>query len=312
MPEGWVYVMTNEHMPGIVKIGQTANDPLIRASDLRTTGVPSDFVVEYQALFEGYARIERTVHRALADHRVSSNREFFRIDVARAILAIREASIHPPKREVSKQDRLRQAEQAKRQAEKEEKQRQDKKKHEAEVFDSARQKIAAFNDEQDKKIHQYIADRIDMNLEWPIILFASVITVPMAMALVHPIIGIFIAFIAYAIGKSIENSKSDPLRIEAKNLYPKIALEQFLRTENFAANIYEDNKGGYHVKKSNDNTNDIDSKKSYPSFECKKCRSTIYVENAIGFFQVECNKCGLAYKYDRPSFNVHPEIYETY
>ena len=109
MSEGWVYVFSNKHMPGLVKIGQTANDPIQRARELENTGVPGKFEVEYQGLFDGYAQIERAVHRTLSEHRVTSNREFFRIDVARAILAIREASIHPPKREVSKQDRLRQA-----------------------------------------------------------------------------------------------------------------------------------------------------------------------------------------------------------
>ena len=40
--EGYVYVLTNEAMPGLVKIGRTtANDPQTRVSNLYTTGVPS-------------------------------------------------------------------------------------------------------------------------------------------------------------------------------------------------------------------------------------------------------------------------------
>ena len=39
--EGWVYILTNEAMPGLVKIGYTMNDPAIRAEELSSdTGVP--------------------------------------------------------------------------------------------------------------------------------------------------------------------------------------------------------------------------------------------------------------------------------
>ena len=32
--EGWVYILTNEAIPGLVKIGYTMKDPAIRAEDL--------------------------------------------------------------------------------------------------------------------------------------------------------------------------------------------------------------------------------------------------------------------------------------
>ena len=48
--EGWVYVLTNEAMPGIVKVGHTMNDPVIRAETLSgDTGVPLPFDVAYKA-----------------------------------------------------------------------------------------------------------------------------------------------------------------------------------------------------------------------------------------------------------------------
>ncbi|WP_053087086.1 GIY-YIG nuclease family protein [Enterobacter kobei] len=43
---GFVYVMENENMPGIYKIGMTTNSPEARAKELSSaTGVPSPFSV---------------------------------------------------------------------------------------------------------------------------------------------------------------------------------------------------------------------------------------------------------------------------
>jgi len=35
---GWVYVMTNKSMPGLVKIGYSTKDPSARADELGTRG----------------------------------------------------------------------------------------------------------------------------------------------------------------------------------------------------------------------------------------------------------------------------------
>ena len=44
---GYVYVMSNEAMPGKYKIGCTSRHPDERANELNTTGIPKPFVVEY-------------------------------------------------------------------------------------------------------------------------------------------------------------------------------------------------------------------------------------------------------------------------
>ena len=44
---GLIYVLTNEAMPGLVKIGITGSDPNSRADQLYTTGVPVPFTVEF-------------------------------------------------------------------------------------------------------------------------------------------------------------------------------------------------------------------------------------------------------------------------
>jgi magnesium-transporting ATPase (P-type) len=253
MPEGWVYVLTNEHMPGVVKIGQTANDPKNRASELHTTGVPSGFVVEYQALFDDYARIERSVHRALVEHRVSSNREFFRIDVARAILAIRDASSNPPKREESKEGRLRQAEQAKRQAELEARLRQEQQRREDEAITQARRKMIEYNNDKEEKIKNYIEERLDFITQWSIILLISFSIVPLVMFLINPIIGLILLSILYFYGKSEEKSKKNIFRRDAEKIFIKKDFNFFYTPPHKAERVAERTRtrpSGSHFKPS--------------------------------------------------------------
>ena len=76
---GWVYVITNESMPGLVKVGVTSNRPEQRAKELDETGSPTAYKVETAFLFsEAAERIEKRAHALLADVRVRGNREWFR------------------------------------------------------------------------------------------------------------------------------------------------------------------------------------------------------------------------------------------
>ena len=76
---GWVYVITNESMPGLVKVGVTKNRPEQRAKELDETGSPTPYKVETAFLFsEGAERIEKRAHALLADVRVRGNREWFK------------------------------------------------------------------------------------------------------------------------------------------------------------------------------------------------------------------------------------------
>lgn len=85
---GFVYVLSNESMPGLVKIGSTTEHPQKRASQLRTTGVPTPFKVEFAVWVEDHIESEQLAHERLQDDRCVENREFFRIDVFEAIEAI--------------------------------------------------------------------------------------------------------------------------------------------------------------------------------------------------------------------------------
>ena len=90
---GWVYIFTNESMPGLVKIGLTTGKPVARAKQLTAaTGVPLPFVVAWQRAVKDCRYVEGVVHRMLDDKRVrgkvaagaKQEAEFFRIDVKTA------------------------------------------------------------------------------------------------------------------------------------------------------------------------------------------------------------------------------------
>lgn len=74
-----VYVLSNEAMPGLVKIGRTSQKPEQRLRDLYTTGVPLPFKCEYACYTSRPVELESALHKLLASLRVNPAREFFRI-----------------------------------------------------------------------------------------------------------------------------------------------------------------------------------------------------------------------------------------
>lgn len=77
---GYVYVLTNESMPGIVKIGKTSREDDDRLRELFTTGVPTPFELAFQIRTLDMALLEFAAHKEFAEQRVSKNREFFKVD----------------------------------------------------------------------------------------------------------------------------------------------------------------------------------------------------------------------------------------
>lgn len=88
---GFVYVLSNEAMPGLVKVGMTTQLSEIRAKKLRTTGVPLPFKVEFRAATCMPTEVERAAHTALDDYRVSSDREFFQTTPSHAANTVQDA-----------------------------------------------------------------------------------------------------------------------------------------------------------------------------------------------------------------------------
>lgn len=100
---GYVYVMINSSIDGLVKIGKTTRDPNERAKELSSaTGVPTPFVVVFYKEFADCDMAESQIHQFLEDAgcRISDNREFFRVPVKEAIDVVqlfydKERILHP-------------------------------------------------------------------------------------------------------------------------------------------------------------------------------------------------------------------------
>jgi len=86
--KGFVYVMSNKAMPGLVKIGYSTKHPELRAEELDGTGLPHKFIVEYCAFVDTPDAFEQKIHNRLTRHREA--KEFFRLTVEKAIAHILE------------------------------------------------------------------------------------------------------------------------------------------------------------------------------------------------------------------------------
>ena len=87
--KGIVYVLTNDYMPGLVKIGYTAQSIKERLKELDKTGTPWPFRCHFAIETERYKEIEKLAHEAFAGYRVRENREFFEISPEKAVAALR-------------------------------------------------------------------------------------------------------------------------------------------------------------------------------------------------------------------------------
>ena len=91
---GWVYLLMNPSMSGLIKIGKTTRDPDDRVQELSgVTGVPTPFVLVYKAFFANCHDAESYIHTLLEtqEYRLSSNREFFTAPIDVGINAIMKA-----------------------------------------------------------------------------------------------------------------------------------------------------------------------------------------------------------------------------
>ena len=85
MSAGYVYILINQSMPGLIKIGRTFRDSRDRARELHTTGVPTPFEVAFELFSLEHEKVEERIHQQLESFRVSINREFFRYPLKNAI-----------------------------------------------------------------------------------------------------------------------------------------------------------------------------------------------------------------------------------
>lgn len=88
--KGWIYVASNESIPGSVKIGYSDRHPEVRIGELSGTSIPTPFKYAYGFLCDEPYKAERLIYEALRDCRVSAEREFFAIRAPDAIGRLRE------------------------------------------------------------------------------------------------------------------------------------------------------------------------------------------------------------------------------
>ena len=91
---GVLYVLTNDALPGLLKVGKTSKSPEVRAAELSATGLPAPFGVAWKSRpLHDVSNAERAAHRALAAYRESAGREFFRVDLPEALRLLREIEV---------------------------------------------------------------------------------------------------------------------------------------------------------------------------------------------------------------------------
>ncbi len=89
-----IYVLTNETMPGYVKIGKTNTNLEQRVRELSaSTSVPLPFTVFYACTVKDAHFVEHQLHDAFDDNRINPKREFFRVAPERVVAALKLAEI---------------------------------------------------------------------------------------------------------------------------------------------------------------------------------------------------------------------------
>ena len=89
-----IYILTNEAMPGYVKIGKTSTNLEQRIRELSTsTSVPLPFTCFYACTVADAQFVEHQLHDAFDNNRINPRREFFQIAPERVVSALKLAEI---------------------------------------------------------------------------------------------------------------------------------------------------------------------------------------------------------------------------
>lgn len=79
--KGYVYILSNPAMPGLVKIGKTTRSVEQRMEELYQSGVPQKFSLQRAEFFPDCHTAERHMHSIFHDKRLNAGREFFHADL---------------------------------------------------------------------------------------------------------------------------------------------------------------------------------------------------------------------------------------
>ena len=81
LTNGYIYVLHNEIMPNLYKVGWTERSPEERAQELSATGLPEPFKVIFSVPTDMSMEVEKKIHEKLDKFRYRSDREFFKTDL---------------------------------------------------------------------------------------------------------------------------------------------------------------------------------------------------------------------------------------
>jgi hypothetical protein len=86
--KGFIYILSNESMPGLLKVGLTENSVRQRIRELSSnTGVPTEFKLERAFEIEAslLLRVEQTIHRELKQAGFHHQKEFFKLSISQCM-----------------------------------------------------------------------------------------------------------------------------------------------------------------------------------------------------------------------------------
>ncbi len=95
--EGYVYILKNDSIPGLYKVGRTRRSPEERARELSSqTGVPTPFEVAHEEYFSNCIKAEKEAHTMLNKKGFKKKKEFFEAeleDIIRVVVDIKKVEI---------------------------------------------------------------------------------------------------------------------------------------------------------------------------------------------------------------------------
>lgn len=86
---GYIYCISNKSMPGIIKIGMTKRNPLIRLKESNLTDTwrpPTPYNIDFYIKVNNPKKIEKEIHNILDQHnrKIHKKREFFKLELFEA------------------------------------------------------------------------------------------------------------------------------------------------------------------------------------------------------------------------------------
>ena len=86
MSVGYIYILSNPAMQGLLKIGITSREVRDRVTQLSAaTGVPKPFEIEYYCLTRDPDEIERSTQEHFSSRRAGRKKEFYEVSLLEAV-----------------------------------------------------------------------------------------------------------------------------------------------------------------------------------------------------------------------------------